>query len=70
LLTIDAVTTQHYFTPDRQPQPLDVDQEGEQTRAGTRKLIEAAEREQVTLVIFGHDGQQWSTLKKAPEYYQ
>jgi hypothetical protein len=23
----------------------------------------------VALVIFGHDGEQWQTLKKAPAYY-
>jgi N-acyl homoserine lactone hydrolase len=38
--------------------------------ASTRKLLDLVEREQVKLVIFGHDGQQWRTLKKAPEYYQ
>ena len=25
--------------------------------------------EHVALVVFGHDGRQWRTLKKAPEYY-
>jgi N-acyl homoserine lactone hydrolase len=70
LLTIDAVTAQSYFTPDRQPHPLDDDQGGELGRAGARKLIDVAEREQVALVIFGHDGQQWPTLKKTPAYYQ
>lgn len=70
LLAIDAVTAQRYFTPDRQPHPFDDDQEGEAGRAGARKLIDVAEREQVALVIFGHDGQQWQTLKKAPEYYE
>jgi hypothetical protein len=33
--------------------------------ASTRKLLDLVEREQVKLVIFGHDGQQWQTLKKA-----
>jgi N-acyl homoserine lactone hydrolase len=28
------------------------------------------EREHVALVIFGHDGEQWRTLKKAPVYYE
>jgi N-acyl homoserine lactone hydrolase len=37
--------------------------------ASIRKLVELTKREGVTLVIFGHDAQQWRTLKKAPEFY-
>jgi len=70
LLTIDAVMAQHYFRPNRQPHPLDDDQDGEAGRAGAQKLIDVAERERVALVIFGHDGELWQTLKKAPEYYE
>jgi hypothetical protein len=55
------------FTPDRQAWPLDDNEE--QLRASTRKLLDLVEREHVALVIFGHDGQQWQTLKKAPAYY-
>ncbi len=68
LLTIDAVMMQHLFTPDRKKWPADDNEE--QLRASTRKLLELVEREQVALVIFGHDGQQWQTLKKAPDYYE
>lgn len=67
LLAIDAVAAQDNFTPERKKSPVDDDEE--QLRASTRKLLELAEREQVALVVFGHDAQQWSTLKKAPEYY-
>ncbi|QBD80743.1 N-acyl homoserine lactonase family protein [Ktedonosporobacter rubrisoli] len=70
LLTIDAVLNQGDFRPDRQPRPFDEDQDGELVRAGARKLIEVAEHEQAALIIFGHDGQQWPTLKKLPAYYQ
>jgi len=70
LLTIDAVMAQSDFTSDRQPRPQDDDKDGELVREGARKLIEVAEREQVALVIFGHDGQQWETLKKLREAYQ
>jgi N-acyl homoserine lactone hydrolase len=28
------------------------------------------DREQVGLVIFGHDREQWDGLKKLPEYYE
>jgi N-acyl homoserine lactone hydrolase len=68
LLAIDAVTRQNLFTPDRAKAMFDDDEE--LARASTRKLIALAEREQVALVIFGHDSQQWQTLKKLPEYYQ
>jgi len=54
--------------PDRQAGSRDVDAEG--TRNSTRKLLDLAHREQVALVIFGHDGAQWQTLKKAPAYYE
>ena len=68
LLTIDAVMMQRVFTPDRQAWPMDDNEE--QLRASTRKLLELVEREHVALVIFGHDGEQWQTLKKAPTYYE
>jgi N-acyl homoserine lactone hydrolase len=68
LLAIDAVVQQRLFTPDRRAWPTDDNEE--QLRASTRKLLELVEREHVALVIFGHDGQQWQTLKKAPAYYE
>ena len=34
------------------------------------KLLDLAAREQVALVVFGHDGGQWRSLKQAPEYYE
>lgn len=67
LLAIDAVMMQRLFTPDRQAWPIDDNQE--QLRASTRKLLDLVEREHVALVVFGHDGEQWQTLKKAPAYY-
>ncbi len=67
LLAIDAVAMERSFTPDRRAWPLDDDEE--QLRASTRKLLDLVERERVALVIFGHDGQQWQTLRKAPDFY-
>jgi N-acyl homoserine lactone hydrolase len=67
LLAIDAVVLQRLFTPDRKAWPLENE---EQLRASTRKLLDLVELEHVTLVVFGHDGQQWQTLKKAPAYYE
>jgi N-acyl homoserine lactone hydrolase len=67
LLAIDAVVMQRLFTPERRAWPTDDNEE--QLQASTRKLLKLVEREQVALVIFGHDGEQWQTLKKAPAYY-
>jgi N-acyl homoserine lactone hydrolase len=68
LLAIDAVVQERLFTPDRKAWPLDDNEE--QLRASTQKLLELAEREKVAFVVFGHDGEQWQTLKKTPEWYQ
>jgi N-acyl homoserine lactone hydrolase len=68
LLTIDAVPDQASFTPQRQPGPRDMDARG--TRASTQKLLDVAQRVQAALVIFGHDGAQWQTLKLAPDCYE
>ena len=68
LLAIDAVMLQRLFTPDRKKWPADDNEE--QLRTSTRKLLELVERDQVALVVFGHDGEQWQTLKKAPAYYE
>ncbi len=68
LLAIDAVVMQRLFTLDRRAWPIDDNEE--QLRASTRKLLDLVEREQVKLVVFGHDGQQWQTLKRAPDCYE
>jgi hypothetical protein len=68
LLAIDAVVQEHLFTPDRRAWPTDDNEE--QLRASTRKLLDLVEREEVGLVVFVHDGQQWQTLKKAPDFYE
>jgi Zn-dependent hydrolases, including glyoxylases len=65
LLTIDAVAFGESFTREQQQ----ASSEAEATRASTLKLLDLAEREQIGLVIFGHDSEQWKTLKKAPAFY-
>jgi N-acyl homoserine lactone hydrolase len=67
LLTIDAVMMARLFTPDRPAWPLDEDLE--QLRASTIKLLDIARDSKSSLVIFGHDGLQWQSLRKAPEFY-
>jgi N-acyl homoserine lactone hydrolase len=67
LLAVDAVVMSHLFTSERPAWPTDADEE--QLRASTRKLLDLVEREGVALVVFGHDGRHWATLKTAPDYY-
>lgn len=67
LLAIDAVVMERLFTPERRKWATDDDEE--QLRASTRKLLDVVEHEPVNLVVFGHDGEQWRSLKIAPEFY-
>lgn len=67
LLTIDAVPFAAGFTRDQQDDGSNPDAEAIQ--ASTIKLLDLVEREQIPLVIFGHDAAQWQGLKKAPEFY-
>ncbi len=67
LMAIDAVPVGSLFTEDRPGTPMDADETD--ARASTRKLIDLAEREQAALVVFGHDGAQWKSLRLAPEFY-
>jgi len=68
LLAIDAVTQATQFDAERRELgPHDMDLAS--VRASTRKLVELARHESAALVIFGHDAEQWPTLKKAPDYY-
>lgn len=67
LLTIDAVPFAKGFTPDSMDNN---NPDAEAIRASTIKLIDLVEREQVETVIFGHDAEQWKTLKQAPEFYE
>ena len=68
LLAIDAVVQERLFTPDRRAWPTDDNEEV--LRTSTRKLLDLVEHEHVGLVVFGHDGHQWQTLKKAPAFYE
>jgi N-acyl homoserine lactone hydrolase len=67
LLAIDAVAQGSAFRPDREAAPMDLDAAG--AIQSTLKLLDVAQREQVALVVHGHDGAQWATLRTAPEFY-
>jgi N-acyl homoserine lactone hydrolase len=68
LLTVDAVPFGKGFT--RDPQDDGSNPNGEAGRASTIKLLDLVEREQIGLVIFGHDNEQWETLTQAPAFYE
>jgi N-acyl homoserine lactone hydrolase len=68
LLPIDAVPFSAGFTRDAQDDGSDPDAAA--VRASTMKLLDLVEREQIGLVIFGHDTEQWKTLKQAPAFYE
>ena len=68
LLPIDAVPFGAGFTCDEQDDGSNPDADA--IRSSTIKLLDLVEREHIELVIFGHDTEQWDTLKKAPEFYE
>ena len=69
LLAIDAISRVAHRDPDTRPiAPYDTDEAA--VRASTRKLVDLARREGVELIVYGHDPEQWRTLKKAPEFYE
>jgi len=69
LLAIDALPIDMAgYTPETRPLgPFDMDEAA--TRASTRKLLDLAAREGVSLIVYGHDETQWRSLKTAPAYY-
>lgn len=67
LLAIDAVMMQQSFNADRKASPKDENED--QLRASTVKLLDLVKRESVALTVFGHDGTQWQSLRRAPDYY-
>jgi N-acyl homoserine lactone hydrolase len=68
LLAIDAIPQSSMRDGDnRRFTRLDMAQE--ELVQSTKKLMRIAETEGVKLIVFGHDRQQWETLRLSPEYY-
>lgn len=67
LLAIDAVPFADGFVRDAATDESGPD--AETSRASVIKLLDLVDREHVQLVIFGHDVEQWKTLRQAPEFY-
>jgi N-acyl homoserine lactone hydrolase len=69
LLAIDAISGDFTgYTPENRPTGQ-YDNDAEGTRRSTRKLVDLAERESA-VIVRGHDGNQWKSLKRSPEYYE
>ncbi len=68
LLAIDAVPMEAMSDSESRIM-LPNDEDEAETRASTRKLAEIARREGVTLIVYGHDAEQWPTLRHSPEFY-
>ncbi len=68
LLAIDAIPFAASLDVDTRPRdPFDMNDAG--ARASTRKLVALARKERVSLLVHGHDHEQWQQLKLLPEYY-
>jgi len=68
LLTVDAVSFGKDFRRDTEADENNPDAGA--IHASTVKLLDLVDREQIGLVIFGHDPAQWAELRKLPEYYE
>ncbi len=70
LLAVDAVMHRSMAdAPTREMFVTDEDDE-DRIRASTQKVADVAKREKAALVIYGHDDEQWASLRHAPEFYE
>lgn len=68
LLPIDAMAREHLALTAEERVAGPFDENEQELRRSTRKLMDRATREQA-LVIFAHDAEQWRTLRHSPDYY-
>lgn len=68
LLTIDAVSFGAGFT--LEPKEDWSHPDGEAGLPSIAKLLNLVQKEKIDMVIFGHDEEQWKSLKKAPGFYE
>jgi N-acyl homoserine lactone hydrolase len=69
LLTIDVIAQEDEADPATRPaSPFDMDDAA--ARASARKLLDLARRENVRLIVYGHDARQWARLRHSPAYYR
>lgn len=65
LLAIDAL----HHDPDHPYSPGPADMNPSQTVSSIDKIKNLIASEGVTLTLYGHNGEQWATVRQAPEYY-
>lgn len=71
LLAIDAVM--HSSMADAQSREIyitDMANAETEIRRSTQKVADVAQHENATLVIYGHDSEQWASLRLAPDFYE
>jgi len=68
LLAADAISRPEHMDADTRPIGM-YDEDAAATRASTRKLLDLAAREDVKLIVRGHDAEQWASLRLLPELY-
>ncbi|MEP0521701.1 MAG: N-acyl homoserine lactonase family protein [Hyphomicrobiales bacterium] len=69
LLAVDAVM--HRSMADATTREIFITDEDDERRirASTQKIVDVAKRAKAALVIYGHDDEQWASLKQAPAFY-
>jgi N-acyl homoserine lactone hydrolase len=69
LLAIDAMGPEHMTNPEsRRASQFDDDEQ--ELRRSTRKLLDIVSSEKVNVLIFGHDSDQLRVLRQSPECYE
>ena len=70
VLAADAVMTRSMSDAStREIFATDMDDEAA-IRCSTQKISDVAEKEGAVLVVYGHDAEQWKTLRHSPDFYQ
>lgn len=71
LLAIDAIRDGDMLNPGADPRQISMfDMNGDKLVEGVYKLQSTIDRENVQLVVFGHDGKRWPSLRKSPQFYE
>lgn len=70
VLAVDAVMHRSMADASTREMYITDENDEDRIRASTQKIADVAEREQAAFVIYGHDAEQWTSLRHAPEFYQ
>lgn len=70
LLAADAVMHSSMADPDTREMFVTDMYDEERIRDSTRKIADVAAREGATLIVYGHDSEQWASLRQSPAFYE